>query len=721
MKTLFSQDKTLGWKAFRQALLGVAWTGLAALFLGVVPASAQGDPPGRVGRLNYVQGQVSFSPAGSDEWVEARTTRPITSGDRIWMGRGARSELSIGAAVLRADEESSLKVLQLDDDQAQFELSQGTLALQVRNMDPDDRLEISTPNLAFVIDRPGDYRIQVDPERNTTEIALRRGEGTAYADDGRHRLSSPAYARFDGNGLDRESSNLPRADDFDNWVDARIDRAASRESARYLSRDMVGYEDLDDHGSWQTEPEYGRIWVPRITISGWAPYRYGHWAWIAPWGWTWVDDAPWGFAPFHYGRWAYLRGHWCWVPGPVVRRPYYAPALVAFVGSPGGWSLNISSGAPAVAWFPLGPRESYRPVYRSSPTYITQINRTVVIVRDGDRPHRPDHYENRFIPGAATALPARSFVEGRSAQRDMIRVSERDLAQAPIAGTMPTLAPVRQSLVGQNDRRLAPPPRAEQTRPVISTRPLPLPAVERDELAQRFAREGRQVQEAGPPLASEPRRSEQRETHAPPRVIGESRQERDRHPPRGTEPQERNMEAPRESPRPPQQERPFREDRPSRDRDNEGPRPTEARRVDRQRPPESIRPPDEPRVAPPVQRERDAEPREFAPVRPRAPEPEAPGRYQRPERMESPRRQEAPPEIQRPQPQSAPQMERPEENRRPQGERMEFRGQDRTSPPPQPMVAPVRENRREDARNNRRENRDFPDQSPRSSGFPGER
>ena len=23
----------------------------------------------------------------------------------------------------------------------------------------------------------------------------------------------------------------------------------------------------------------------------------------APWGWTWVDDAPWGFAPFHYGRW----------------------------------------------------------------------------------------------------------------------------------------------------------------------------------------------------------------------------------------------------------------------------------------------------------------------------------------------------------------------------------------------------------------------------------
>jgi hypothetical protein len=24
---------------------------------------------------------------------------------------------------------------------------------------------------------------------------------------------------------------------------------------------------------------------------------------MSPWGWTWVDNAPWGFAPFHYGRW----------------------------------------------------------------------------------------------------------------------------------------------------------------------------------------------------------------------------------------------------------------------------------------------------------------------------------------------------------------------------------------------------------------------------------
>ena len=53
-------------------------------------------------------------------------------------------------------------------------------------------------------------------------------------------------------------------------------------------------------------PEYGTVWFPHVTIVGWAPYRYGHWAWISPWGWTWVDDAPWGFAPFHYGRWVFV-------------------------------------------------------------------------------------------------------------------------------------------------------------------------------------------------------------------------------------------------------------------------------------------------------------------------------------------------------------------------------------------------------------------------------
>src|SRR5205814_1992738 len=102
------------------------------------------------------------------------------------------------------------------------------------------------------------------------------------------------------------------------------------------------------------EPQYGAIWVPRRVPVDWAPYRYGHWAWIEPWGWTWVDDAPWGFAPFHYGRWIFTAGNWGWVPGPRTVRPVYAPALVAWVGGPRlNASVSIGGGRGGVAWFPL--------------------------------------------------------------------------------------------------------------------------------------------------------------------------------------------------------------------------------------------------------------------------------------------------------------------------------------------------------------------------------
>ncbi|MGM2932430.1 DUF6600 domain-containing protein, partial [Bacillus cereus group sp. BC48] len=85
------------------------------------------------------------------------------------------------------------------------------------------------------------------------------------------------------------------------WAASR-DAAEERSvSARYVSRDIPGYQDLDANGTWRETPNYGQVWVPNDTPADWAPYHDGHWIWQAPWGWTWVDDAPWGFAPYHYG------------------------------------------------------------------------------------------------------------------------------------------------------------------------------------------------------------------------------------------------------------------------------------------------------------------------------------------------------------------------------------------------------------------------------------
>lgn len=410
------------------------WLGAlaAALLVLAAPLQAQVDPPGRVGRLNLAEGEVAFSPAGSEAWQAARTTRPLTRGDRIWTHHGARSELSLGTAVLRAQGETRLGILELDDERARFELSRGTLAIQVRTLDREERFEITTPDLDFVIESPGDYRIEVDPESSTTQVIVRQGKGLALEGSGQRPLPAPFHGRYQNGNPVWQAADLPWRDDFDRWVANRMERELRAPSSRYLSRDMVGYEDLDDHGDWWDDPNYGRVWAPRISIVGWAPYRYGHWAWIAPWGWTWVDDAPWGFAPFHYGRWALVRSHWVWVPGPVLVRPYYAPALVVFLGGP-GWRLSATSG-PTVAWFPLGPGEAYQPTYRASKGYYTRLNRKIPVEREMSHQKGEDQdYRNRRVPGAVTALPQQAFAEGRKVHGEALHVPQDVLEQAPVA------------------------------------------------------------------------------------------------------------------------------------------------------------------------------------------------------------------------------------------------------------------------------------------------
>ncbi|HXC41546.1 MAG TPA: hypothetical protein VN667_21640, partial [Burkholderiales bacterium] len=101
---------------FMATLVAAACFGLA------VKAHAQGagDPPSRVAALNYFEGAVSFTPAGSGEWAYAEFNRPMTSGDRLWVDRGARAELHMGSTALRLGGESSLAIATLGDTAAQF-------------------------------------------------------------------------------------------------------------------------------------------------------------------------------------------------------------------------------------------------------------------------------------------------------------------------------------------------------------------------------------------------------------------------------------------------------------------------------------------------------------------------------------------------------------------------------------------------------------------------
>src|SRR5689334_17968538 len=119
----------------------ILWTMAASVML----LTAQSDPPGRVGRLNYISGPVSFQPAGVDEWVEAAPNRPLTTGDRIWTDFNARAEMHIGSAALRLDSRTSFEFLNLDDSNVQIRLTEGSLNFHVRRLDENETFEVDTP------------------------------------------------------------------------------------------------------------------------------------------------------------------------------------------------------------------------------------------------------------------------------------------------------------------------------------------------------------------------------------------------------------------------------------------------------------------------------------------------------------------------------------------------------------------------------------------------
>jgi len=449
-----------------------------ALLVGVTVLAFSGwasaDPPSRVARLGYLSGTVSFSPAGEDDWVQATVNRPLTTGDRLWADAGARTEIQIGGAMVRMNAGTSVSILNLDDQVAQLQLTQGVLNVRVRRLEPNQVFEVDTPNLAFTLRQPGEYRIEVDPDGYATTIIMRKGQGEVYGEDASYVIDSRQPYRFTGTDLrEYQYVDAPRLDEFDRWSSDRDRRYDTSVSARYVSQDVVGYQDLDSNGTWRVDATYGNVWFPNRVAIGWAPYRDGHWAWIDPWGWTWVDDAPWGFAVSHYGRWTNLRGTWGWVPGPVRTRAYYAPALVVFVGG-SNFQLSISSGnVGGVGWFPLGPREVYQPAYPVSRRYFENVNHSNTVINNTVINNTYNNinvtnvvYANQRVPGAVVAVPTTTFVQSQPVSRSAVRVSQDVMVKAPVT-VVPHLAPTEKSVRGNASQGDRPPARVFE-RPVVA-------------------------------------------------------------------------------------------------------------------------------------------------------------------------------------------------------------------------------------------------------------
>jgi Family of unknown function (DUF6600) len=445
------------------------------LFLAVQKASAdEGDPPSRVARISSVDGSISMQPGGSGDWGAAAMNRTVTIGDKIWSDKDSRVELQAGEAAIHLGSMTALSFLNLDENIIQMRLAEGSINFRVRDLRQGDVYEVDAPNLAFTVTQAGAFRIDVNENGDSSRVTAIRGEGEVTAGGKAYPIHGGESAEF--NGVENPAysvSQAPGPDDLDRWAMERDRRDDDSVSARYVSREVPGYSDLDDNGSWREEPDYGPVWYPSHVDVGWAPYSYGYWNWVGPWGWTWVDYAPWGFAPYHYGRWNYFAGGWGWCPGPIFAPPIYGPAFVGFYGG-GGFGFGFGFGyGGGIGWFPLGFGEPYYPGFRCSRAFINNVNIRNTRINNVNILNTTNihnfNYVNAHNPNAVTVASRNNFVNGQAINRGATHVTAASLKGAQVSNRA-SFSPSKQSFVGVANARanVAKPPSSIQNRSVMA-------------------------------------------------------------------------------------------------------------------------------------------------------------------------------------------------------------------------------------------------------------
>jgi hypothetical protein len=432
-------------------------------------ATAGLTPP----RLSFIDGQVSYWRAGSEDWAQAQVNSALAPGDDLYVDNQGNLELQIGPkAYLRAGKESRLGFESQTPEGLRFRVMSGTVSLDMRTVNAGDAVEIGTPHGAFSVEKPGYYRVDVDAN-DTTFTTRRGGEAEVVSSRGESISIGPNQTvRLEGSDDPTiATQQAPYPDKWDDYNLSRTDRLLAAQSHRYMSPEIYGAEDLDQHGSWQTTAEYGPVWYPRVVSTGWAPYTAGVWMRHPHYGWTWVDSAPWGWAPYHYGRWVHVGGFWGWAPGPIVR-PIYAPALVAFYGRP-GVNVSISVGGPMVGWVALAWGEPLIPWW-GRPGFIHRpwwggwggpyiVNNVVIDRRVIVDARHISVYRNARIHHAMVMVPEHHFGHRRV---ESVRVadSDRHLEHMRPMNNAPRPIVTRHNLGPDTARGVRPPERIENRR-----------------------------------------------------------------------------------------------------------------------------------------------------------------------------------------------------------------------------------------------------------------
>jgi hypothetical protein len=409
------------------------WLALAAVFAGATlagtpaRAQAQEDPPGRVGRVADVAGNVRTLNA-EGAWTDVVVNEPLGTGDRVTTDRSGRATLQIGSTVIRLGADSDVVFTQLDDQRIRLKFGHGQVEVRVRSEDIPGELFIDTDEGAWVPHHAGQYRFDRAAGQVLAAQAL-SGDMLLEAPDSSLPLAAPRRAEVWRTGAKQVTHYrmVPAAKDaFGDAVlaaDRQDDAQSAADAKALVPPEMTGAADLARFGTWSVGEGGAHLWTPAKLPAGWQPYQQGAWWWRTRWGWTWVDDQPWGFAPSHYGRWLRARGRWAWTPGQWgATRPVYSPAVVGWFGGP---ALTVDGG-PAIGWVALAPDELLFPGYAVSATYWNALNGASV---------GPAGRRTVAIPGRARLVPtgAAAYANLAPAGAESVVAAASLLPQVPVS------------------------------------------------------------------------------------------------------------------------------------------------------------------------------------------------------------------------------------------------------------------------------------------------
>ena len=249
---------------FRRGAVTIA-AGIVGAAIVWSSAMAQGEPPGRVGRLAFTDGTVSFHDDEQSGWTPAVINTPLTTGDGIWTEPNARSEISLAGTRIRMEGATQLDMLALDDTQTRLQLAQGRIDVKTFAMDANQPYEIVTPRGTIKLLQQGDYYVEAGSTEDPTRLGVRSGAAQIQALNGQVlAVRANEVAEVTGDGANLQLRTIKTAPPAPPAYWASRDRQVVYDAPQYLSAGVTGYEDLNGYGDWINDGGYGRVWVAAL-------------------------------------------------------------------------------------------------------------------------------------------------------------------------------------------------------------------------------------------------------------------------------------------------------------------------------------------------------------------------------------------------------------------------------------------------------------------------